>query len=144
MPSTSPTSNHRATRRLLDATNVVAATFGRRPRPRPAAHLPPGTPIVYHFARSTEAEADWVAARLLRLQAEQARASQPLRWRDVGVLVRPNHRAQTIAQALERAGIPHLTVETCEFFRRQEVKDAVAYLRLLVNPADGHALARVL
>lgn len=62
---------------------------------------------------------------------------RPLSWNQVGVLVRPNQRAEAVARGLERLGIPHLTVEMYGFFRRQEVKDAVACLRVLVNPFDG-------
>lgn len=78
------TENHRVTRRLLEATNAFAASFSRRPRPKPAAHLPPGEPIVYHFAPDGDAEAAWIASRLLRLQAEPSANAQPLRWRAPG------------------------------------------------------------
>lgn len=64
--------------------------------------------IACHFAPHGEAEAAWIAARLKRLEAEGRQAGRPLSWNQVGVLVRPNHRAETVARGLERLGIPHL------------------------------------
>ena len=60
------------------------------------------------------------------------------------MLCRTNNRAGYISQAMEQQGVPHLTVETYEFFRRQEVKDALAYLKLLLNPDDRLSLIRML
>ena len=82
----------------------MGASFSRRPCLKPAAHLAPGGPIVFHYARDGAAEAGWVAARLQRVRAGLARAGQALGWRDVGILVRPNHRAHTMARGLEWSG----------------------------------------
>jgi DNA helicase-2/ATP-dependent DNA helicase PcrA len=129
--------NHRATRSLVVAAAKVAASFSRHAPPRPSVKASPGRPIEVHFARTSLEEADWIACRL----KTELEASPNLQ---IGVLTRSNHRALAIAQALARMEVPHLTVETYEFFRRQEVKDAIAYIRFLLNPWDGRSFRRIL
>ena len=148
------TVNHRTTKTLLETTNLVSGWLSSRPKPRPAEDAPEGEPILYHFARDDRSEAEWIAATLRELHDGTGRwvkgssgvgaSGKGVRWSQIGVLVRPNHRAVTISGILEQRGIPHLTVETYEFFRRQEVKDAVAHLRFLLNPFDGQALRRLI
>lgn len=137
--------NYRSTRTLLETAACVASCYSRREPPRPTPSAPEGDPVVVHFAASSEAEAEWIAAKVKSLLRGGAGApGEPLRYGRIGVLVRPNHRGATISEAFTRHGIPHLTVEAFEFFRRQEVKDAVAYLRFLMNPADGRSFFRML
>lgn len=129
--------NHRATRSLVAAAANVVASYSQYAPPKPAVKASPGRPIEVHFARNSEEEADWIARRLKTELDKNPNLK-------AGVLTRPNHRALTIAEALTRMNIPHLTVETFEFFRRQEVKDAIAYLRFLLNPWDGRSFRRIL
>ena len=129
--------NHRATQSLVAAAANVVASYSRHAPPRPSAKAPPGRPTEIHFARSSLEEAGWIARRLKRALEETPGLQ-------IGVLTRPNHRGLVIAEALARMDIPHLTVETYEFFRRQEVKDVVAYIRFLLNPWDGRSFRRIL
>src|SRR5690606_2650272 len=105
---------------------------------------PKGEPIVIHFAASAEAEAKWIARKIEQLRHEAAAAGGALPYDRVGVLVRANYRAQDMSRVFERAGLPHVTVEQFDFFRRQEIKDAIALLRFALNPADAFSFRRTL
>jgi DNA helicase-2/ATP-dependent DNA helicase PcrA len=129
------TYNHRATKRLLSLTNHVAMSFSSNPRPRAAPDSAEGYPATVHFAHTSTKEADWIADQINDLRQQTARIyGEPLPYGRIGILVRSNRRGEAISRRLTKRNIPHLTVESFEFFRRQEVKDALAYLRFLLNP----------
>ncbi len=131
--------NHRATRRLVRIADAVLTGLPeRRTRVAPAPHLEEGEPAVLHVARTPREEGAWIAARVRALAAEG------LPWARIGVLARTNGRTRALSAALAEAAVPHVTVEAFEFFRRQEVKDAVALLRLLARPDDAAAAERLL
>ena len=137
--------NHRATRTLINVAASVAGSYSKRTPPRPARTAQVGEPVIVHFARDGAAEAEWIARKIRELGRKAlGGAGSPPSYGHIGVLVRPNHRGVTVSEVFQREAIPHLTVETYEFFRRQEVKDAIAYLRFLCNPADGRSFHRIL
>lgn len=134
--------NYRATKTLIDVAATVAGSYSERTLPQAAASAHPGAPVTMHFAASERAEAQWIGRRIQELVgAPVGRAVPPGR---IAVLVRPNHRGITISTEFERLGIPHVTVEAYEFFRRREIKDALAYLRLITNPYENRSLHRIL
>lgn len=129
--------NYRATKALLRVADRHAATLAHRhTRTQPAPSLAEGTTPECHHATDSSGEADWIAGRLKRLLT----GGDPGR---IGILTRTHQRSQAISTALACHGIPHLTVEEFDFFRRQEIKDLLARLRLLQNPADSGALQRM-
>jgi DNA helicase-2/ATP-dependent DNA helicase PcrA len=133
--------NYRATRTLLGATDSFADTFiNRYTQIIPAPNCERGEPIKVHQARSCQSEARWVGEQIQTL----ANGNLHFAYNRVAVLTRTNRRSIVVSEILQEMGIPHLTVEQYEFFRRQEVKDALAYLRLLLNPHDTNAMQRVL
>lgn len=74
---------------------------------------------------------------------EEARANAHLKYRDCAVLYRVNAQSRVFEEALARAGIPFQLVGGTRFYERREVKDALAYLRLIHNPDDGVAFTRI-
>ncbi|MEA4884425.1 MAG: 3'-5' exonuclease [Clostridia bacterium] len=136
--------NYRTTRTLVDAARSVAALYSRSELPRPCDAAEKGQPIVVHFADDSVDEARWIAAQVSRVKQVDKNQGGSLRLGRIGVLTRTNTRGSAISAEFATAGIPHLTVEQFEFFRRQEVKDAIAYLRFLSNPFDGRSLRRML
>lgn len=133
--------NYRATKRLLQAADAFAHCFQERATSiTPAPSQPPGVPIRYHCANDAIQEAKWIAQQIRNLS--NGAASYP--YHKIAVLGRTNNpRIATVAVALRDRGVPCITVETFEFFRRQEVKDALAYLRLLAHPFDSYAVRRM-
>jgi DNA helicase-2/ATP-dependent DNA helicase PcrA len=130
--------NRRATRHLVQTADAFASCFEhRRTKVSPDDQAPLGEVIVLHHAPDVAAEARWIAQRVRELVVDNA-------YRRIGVLTGTNQRSIVISKALQESGVPHVTVEELEFFRRQEIKDALAYLRLLINPHDTGAISRVL
>ena len=130
--------NYRATKELLRVADRFASTFENR-RTKLVAHpsLAEGEPTVIRNLPSEEEEARFVGRCILK-----ARASDP--EAKIGVLGRTHQRLQRISTGLTELGVEHLTVEQFEFFRRQEVKDAVARLKVVVNPFDSWSVRRML
>lgn len=132
--------NYRATRRLVALAAAFAATIpDRRTEIAPAPGLEAGEEPALHVAEDPAAEAAWVAEAVRR-----AAALHGVPLGRVGVLARTNARARVASEALGHAGLPHVTVEEYDFFRRQEVKDAIALLRALSRPDDAWAAERLL
>ena len=133
--------NYRATRTLLNATDSFADTFANRyTHIEPAPKCEAGELITVHQARSSQAEARWIGEHIRTL----ANSVPNFAYNRLAVLTRTNNRSIVVSEILQEMGIPHLTVEQYEFFRRQEIKDSLAYLRLLLNPHDTSAMQRVL
>lgn len=135
------TRNHRATRLLLAAAASLARGFARRSSRElaPADGSPEGEPILLHAARDVQAEAGWIGERILELE----RTQPDFRSSSIGVLAGTNRRRQAVAEGLRELGIPFHPQEDFGLNRRQEVKDALALVRLVVNPNDSGATARV-
>src|SRR5690606_20098253 len=98
-----------------------------------------GHPIVRYHADDELDEAQWVAHTLSDLHDHHH-----ARWGDVAILYRTNAQSRVLEEALMRAGIPYKVVGGPRFYDRREVKDALAYLRSVVNPSDEVSLKRVL
>ncbi|MCX6878649.1 MAG: UvrD-helicase domain-containing protein [Verrucomicrobia bacterium] len=129
--------NYRATKSLLRVSDRHAATFAdRRTRIRPAPSLPEGIPPECQRAENSTAEAEWIASRIRRILADPDSGR-------IGILTRTHKRSECISRALSRHHVPHLTVEQFDFFRRQEIKDLLARLRLLLNAFDSGSLQRL-
>lgn len=136
------TDNYRATRTLIETANAVVRRYSERSPVVPAPGVEEGRPVQFHTAATPDEEARWIGQTIGRLTAPSG--GRPLRHGKIAVLVRSNWRAPTISRVFEAMGVPHVTVEQFEFFRRQEVKDALAYMRFLLNPADTYAFRRLL
>ena len=130
--------NYRCTQRILRAANALI-------RHNPHAHEknlwcehPEGPPIRVLVCRDDEHEAERVAAGIAHL-AQKHKAQ----WSEFAVLYRGNHQSRPLEKALRLARVPyHLTGGTA-FLERAEVKDVLAYLRLIVNPDDDAAFVRI-
>ena len=96
-----------------------------------------GVPVVVHCAPSVRAEGYWIADEITRLRQNGDRGS-------LAVLTRTHNIAREISDALAEREIAHAQLEQFPFYRRTEVKDALAYLRLLRNPYDTTSLRRIL
>lgn len=131
--------NYRSTQVILDAANaVIAHNAGRQPK-QLWSELGQGEPIVRYQADDEHDEAAWVARTMHSLHDTDGQA-----WRHIAVFYRTNAQARVMEEALMRAGVPYRVVGGTRFYDRREVKDALAYLRAAVNPADEVSVKRVL
>jgi DNA helicase-2/ATP-dependent DNA helicase PcrA len=132
--------NYRSTATILEAANALIAHNSERIDKVLRPTRGEGEPI--HLTRCDDeiAEAEAVVHRMRMLQA----AHPDLRWGDMAVLYRTNAQSRALEESLVRWGLPYLVVGGLRFYDRREIKDVLAYLRLLVNPADTVSLLRVL
>ncbi|MEH1881224.1 UvrD-helicase domain-containing protein [Nostoc sp.] len=133
--------NYRATKTLLNAASGFADSFEhRKTKITPAPECEVGELIQVHSAKNEQAEAEWIGRQIQQLAANQ----KDFVYSRVAILARSHKRTKVVSQMLERMGIPCVTVERFQFFIRQEVKDALAYLRLILNPFDAGSMRRML
>ncbi len=130
--------NYRSTQRILDAANaVIANNAARRPK-----HLwteqGEGAPIVRYEAEDEHDEASFVVGEIRKLVDNADH-----RFGDVAVFYRTNAQSRVVEESLVRAGIPYRVFGGVKFYDRREVKDALAYLRALVNPDDEVSWKRI-
>jgi DNA helicase II / ATP-dependent DNA helicase PcrA len=131
--------NYRSTQTILDAANaVIANNLERKPKSlwTDTGH---GERIVRYHAEDEGDEAMWVAGT-----AQQLHRDDGVNWREIAVLYRTNAQSRVVEEAFMRLAIPYKVVGGTRFYDRREIKDAMAYLRAVVNPADEVSLKRVL
>jgi DNA helicase-2/ATP-dependent DNA helicase PcrA len=130
--------NYRSTQTILDAANaVIAHNVGRKPKEL-WTDSGAGSLIVRYHADDETDEAQWVTHEISRLHDEGNV------WGDAAVFYRTNAQSRVLEEHLMRSGIPYKVVGGTRFYDRREVKDALAYLRAIVNPVDEVSLKRVL
>jgi DNA helicase-2/ATP-dependent DNA helicase PcrA len=131
--------NYRSTQTILDAANaVISNNSGRKPKEL-WTDEGEGHAIVRYHADDESDEGQWVAHEIAKLHD-----SGQCSWGDVAVFYRTNAQSRVVEEHLLRAGIPYKVVGGTRFYDRREVKDALSYLKAVVNPADEVAVKRVL
>lgn len=131
--------NYRSTQTILDSAHAIIALNKQRKEKNLWTENGAGSAIVVHEAYDEENEAAFVAEELQRLRREEKLAHH-----DIAVMYRTNAQSRPLEEALVRRGIPYRLVGGTRFYERREVKDLLAYLRLLQNPFDSVALMRVI
>ncbi len=131
--------NYRSTQAILDAANAVIANNPARKPKELWSDKGRGDRIVRYHAEDEHDEAAFVARTMQRLHDRDAQ-----QWREMAVFYRTNAQARVVEDAFMRAGVPYKVVGGTRFYDRREIKDALAYLRCVVNPADEVSMKRVL
>jgi DNA helicase-2/ATP-dependent DNA helicase PcrA len=131
--------NYRSTQSILDAANaVIARNVGRKPKEL-WTDKGSGDKIVRYHADDESDEAQFVANELAKLHDHDH-----MRWGDMAVFYRTNSMSRVIEEFLVRVGIPYKVVGGTRFYDRREIKDALAYLRAIVNPTDEVSVKRII
>ena len=131
--------NYRSTQTILDAANaVIARNEGRQPK-RLWTALGKGEPIVGYAADNPQQEARWITGEIARLHGEEGIA-----YTDMAIMYRANAQSRSLEEALINAGLPYQLVGGTRFYERREIKDVIAYLQAIVNPADDVNMRRIL
>ncbi|MHB8342431.1 MAG: UvrD-helicase domain-containing protein, partial [Mycobacteriales bacterium] len=131
--------NYRSTQTILSAANAVISRNADRQAKRLWTDAGAGEPVVGYVAASEQEEAAFVAAEVDRL-ADTA----GVRPADVAVFYRTNAQSRAFEEKFVRVGLPYRVVGGVRFYERREVRDALAYLRVLANPDDTVSLRRIL
>jgi DNA helicase-2/ATP-dependent DNA helicase PcrA len=130
--------NYRSSQTILDAANaVIANNLSRKPKEL-WTESGPGEAIIRYHADDEADEAQWIAHQIMHLK------DSGHTWGDCAIFYRTNAQSRVIEEYLMRVGIPYKVVGGTRFYDRREVKDALAYLKATVNPADEVSVKRVL
>jgi DNA helicase-2/ATP-dependent DNA helicase PcrA len=132
--------NYRSAPPVLELANVVIAQNENRRGKVLRATRGGGERIVSVRALDERDEADWTIEEMRVLRAGRA----ALQLRDMAVLYRTNAQSRAYEEALRRAGLPYRLVGAVRFYDRREIRDLMAYLRLVANPADDEAFRRAI
>ena len=130
--------NYRSTQVILDAANGIIAENARRLGKTLFTAKPGGEPVTLLTAADERDEAEWLASELSRRAADGDVA-----YEGMAILYRTNAQSRPLEEAFRFRGIPYRLVGAVSFYERREVKDVLAYLRLMANPADDEAFARI-
>ena len=130
--------NYRSTQTILDAANAVISRNSERRPKRLWTEAGPGERIVGYVADDEHDEASFVANEIDRLHDEGLPPS------GVAVFYRTNAQSRSLEEVFIRVGLPYRVVGGVRFYERREIRDAIAYLRVLVNPADDVSMRRIL
>ncbi len=131
--------NYRSTKTILTAANAVVSLNRGRKRKKLWTENAEGDPVLFFKAADEKEEARFVAERIYRLHYETE-----LGYGNFAVLYRTNAQSRVIEEGLLKAGIPYTIVGGLKFYDRKEIKDLLAYLRVLINPADSVSLKRII
>ena len=130
--------NYRSTQTILDAANAVVANNASRKAKELWTAGPPGERIRIFTASDEYAEARFVVSEIERLLDSGARPA------DVAAFYRTNAQSRALEDVLVREGVPYQIVGGVRFYERAEIKDSMAYLSVISNPADSVALERII
>lgn len=131
--------NYRSTQHILDAANALIRNNATRNDKQLFTEHGAGDPIFRYEAADEHDEASYVCAEIETLVGEHGYLLG-----EIAVFYRTNAQSRVLEEALMRAGIGYRVIGSTRFYDRREIKDALAYLRLLVNPADEVSLRRII
>jgi DNA helicase II / ATP-dependent DNA helicase PcrA len=131
--------NYRSTQQILDAARHVISINTRRINKKLWTSNGQGMPITIHEAYDEQEEAEFIVREIERLVRERA-----VDLRGCAVMYRTNAQSRVLEDAFVRHGLPYKLVGATRFYERREIKDVIAYLRLVHNPFDDISLTRVL
>ena len=130
--------NYRSTQTILEVAHAVISQNRQRKEKRLWTENSQGAPVVYYEAYDENEEAEFVVQEARRLAREGVRPG------GIAVMYRTNAQSRSLEEACVRLGMRYRLVGGTRFYERREVKDVLAYLRLLHNPVDTISLLRVL
>ena len=131
--------NYRSTQNILAVANALIEHNVQRKPKSLWTEIPGGDLAVRYLANDEHEEAAFVAEEVERLCSEEGH-----RYRDIAVFYRINAQSRIVEDTFLRGGIPYKVVGGVRFYQRREIKDVLAYLRLLVNPQDVVSARRVI
>ncbi|MGF1600910.1 MAG: DNA helicase PcrA [Chloroflexi bacterium AL-N5] len=132
--------NYRSTENILQVANVLIDNNTERIDKVLKPTRGQGEPIYCYRADDELQEADFVVGQIRQLEQQ----NPEVQWGDFAILYRTNAQSRAFEETLVRWAIPYTVVGGLKFYDRREVKDILAYLRLIVNPADSVSLKRVI
>lgn len=137
--------NYRSTKTLVEAAQAVIQANHQRIQTHLTTYNPPGSPVIIHESYNEEEEAQFVLRNIHELIFPSSSSESSLyRYQDIAVMYRTNAQSRALEDACFRLGVPYKLVGGVRFYHRREVKDLLAYLRVIYNPNDDLSLIRII
>lgn len=130
--------NYRSTKKILDAANAVIKNNAGRKSKKLWTENDDGELIYYYKAGNEHDESYFVTSTIKKLKEEGRE------YNDIAVLYRLNAQSRVLEDTLMKEGLPYKILGGLRFYDRKEIKDVVAYLRLIMNPSDNISLKRII
>lgn len=131
--------NYRSTQNILEAAHgVISKNIGRSPK-RLWSEYSGGAQLTLHGAANAQEEARWIVRQIREIQREEQKP-----YSSFAILCRINAQSRPFEEAFMQARIPLKLVGTQRFYDRREIRDLIAYLKVLLNPNDSVSLARII
>ncbi|MBI5201243.1 MAG: UvrD-helicase domain-containing protein, partial [Elusimicrobia bacterium] len=130
--------NYRSTPQILAAAGFVIAHNRQRKAKNLWTEKPTGDPVMLNETMNEADEARWVTRRVVEMVEKGASLS------DIAIFYRTNAQSRSFEEAFRMARIPYKVIGAMRFYERKEIKDALAYARVALNPADGVSLKRII
>ena len=131
--------NYRSTKPILEAANAVISNNVRRKPKDLWTESSDGEPIYIRECTSERDEASWVVSEVLRLAKSRGET-----YSDIAVFYRTNSQSRALEEQLISWSVPYQVLGGVKFYDRKEIKDILAYLRVIVNPSDEVSLKRII
>jgi DNA helicase II / ATP-dependent DNA helicase PcrA len=131
--------NYRSTQTILDAAMAVIDQNPQRKRKELFTERGTGAKVIYYEAYDDRIEASFIVDQIAKRVGQKA-----ARPGDFAIMYRTNAQSRVLEEAFLQAGLPYKLVGAQRFYGRREIKDVVAYLRLVHNPNDEISLARII
>ena len=130
--------NYRSVSTILEAANYVILNNSQRIEKNLYSNMGKGDKIQRYEALNESNEANYIASKIESMKTSDKS------WEDFAVLYRTNSQSRAIEEALISKGLPYKMVGGLKFYERKEIKDIIAYLKLIYNPDDGQSLKRII
>jgi len=131
--------NYRSTQTILAAANAVIENNRMRKPKNLWTDSGGGDKIVRYLGDDERDESIWITREIQRLHDDEGYA-----FRDIAIFYRTNAQSRVLEEIFMRYGMPYKVIGSLKFYDRKEIKDAIAYLRVLINPADEVSLKRII
>jgi len=128
--------NYRSTQNILDAAGAVVACNAKRRGKNLWTDAGPGEKLILYRARDEQEEARWIVQTLVSHERQ-------ITWQEMAILVRTNAQSRVLEEELLRRGLPYSLIAGTRFYERAEIKDLIAYLRLIRRPEDPLSFGRI-
>ena len=135
--------NYRSTQTILDASYQIISRNVNRKEKKLWSEKKVGEPIVIYEAADEKGEAEFIVAEIAKLTNEKL-GNEKINLKDIAILYRTNAQSRSVEEAFLKYKLPYKIVGGIKFYLRKEIKDIIAYLRLIQNPNDQASLERII
>ena len=133
--------NYRSSQNILHAAEAVISENSQRIERKLFTSRPTGSPIVVNCSEDQNDEADWVFWQITNLLESE---SEDFSLSDVAIMYRVNAQSRSLEEVCVRRGVPYKLIGGLRFYQRKEIKDVIAYLRVIINPKDDVSFERII